>query len=354
MTEEKYTRCPGCRTIFRVTDEQLALRGGQVRCGHCKHVFDGHAGRISLAPKPRDDAPFHDEARYGPPTITLRSGHSLLPVPGPASSVAEPVPAPGHASATAASAAEAPAALIGLSTEPLSAGAPLPAVDAPPSAEPAAPEDVDAGNEPAAASHTGAARSAQPEGALPEGVAPAPARVADADYENRFTRPRGGRIGDVLGRVAVLAAPLLLLLLIAQAAFHFRDALAAHIPATKPLLVRACAVVGCSVGPLHEAAGLSIDASDLQADPAHRGLLMLTATLRNRSGVDLAYPHLELTLTDAQEQVVVRRVILPAEYVGGGGDLNAGIPGNAEVPVKLFIDASATTQAGYQLYAFYP
>jgi hypothetical protein len=67
-----------------VTDEQLALRDGQVRCGHCKHVFDGNAGRISLAPKPGDGAPFHDEARYGPPTITLRSSHSLEPAPDPA------------------------------------------------------------------------------------------------------------------------------------------------------------------------------------------------------------------------------------------------------------------------------
>ena len=28
--------------------------------------------------------------------------------------------------------------------------------------------------------------------------------------------------------------------------------------------------------------------------------------------------------------------------------------GNGELSVKLFIDASATTQAGYQVYLFYP
>ena len=74
----------------------------------------------------------------------------------------------------------------------------------------------------------------------------------------------------------------------------------------------------------------------------------------DRAGWPLAYPHLELTLTDAQDQVVVRRALAPAEYVGAGADLAAGIAANAEVPVKLFIDASATTQAGYRLYAFYP
>ena len=53
MAEEKYTRCPGCATVFRVTPAQLALRAGQVRCGHCRTVFDGIAQQISLAPPGR-------------------------------------------------------------------------------------------------------------------------------------------------------------------------------------------------------------------------------------------------------------------------------------------------------------
>ena len=101
-------------------------------------------------------------------------------------------------------------------------------------------------------------------------------------------------------------------------------------------------------------ASLSIEASDLQADPAHRGLLILTATVRNRARWPLAYPHLELTLTDAQDQPVVRRALAPAEYAGGTADLAGGMPANGEVAIKLFIDASATTQAGYRLYMFYP
>ena len=48
MPEEKYTRCPVCATVFRVTAEQLAMRAGQVRCGQCKTVFDGSARQVSL------------------------------------------------------------------------------------------------------------------------------------------------------------------------------------------------------------------------------------------------------------------------------------------------------------------
>ena len=61
-----------------------------------------------------------------------------------------------------------------------------------------------------------------------------------------------------------------------------------------------------------------------------------------------------LTLTDAQNQVVVRRALTPADYVSGTANTAAGIASNGEVPVKLFIDASASSQAGYRLYLFFP
>ena len=278
MADEKFTRCPDCRTVFRVTDAQLALRDGQVRCGHCHAVFDGNAQMISLAPAPRhedDDVP--DEASLGPPTVTLRSARAL-----------EPAPARDADSVTA----------------PTTSG------------------DDD-----------------EPE--------PAP------DYENRFAwdKPRKRRRRSWLYAVAI---PLLVVVLVGQALFHFRDALAAHWPATRPALARICALSGCAIRPLRDVAALSIDASDLQADPAHKGLLILSATVRNRANYALAYPHLELTLTDAQDQVVVRRALAPADYAGGTAELGNGMAGNSEVAIKLFIDASATTQAGYRLYLFYP
>lgn len=35
------TRCPDCKTLFKVSLGQLQTHGGQVRCGHCHHVFSG-------------------------------------------------------------------------------------------------------------------------------------------------------------------------------------------------------------------------------------------------------------------------------------------------------------------------
>ncbi len=269
MAEELFTRCPGCKTVFRVTEAQLGLRAGQVRCGHCRTVFNGRDELIVLEPPALEQEPDEDELLKGPPTVTLRSAHALEPAPA--------------------------------REEPRPAAAP-----------------------------------------------------SAADYENRFTwepPKKPSRVAKVLGAIAI---PVLAVALVLQALFHFRDALAAHMPSSKPVLVRACAMIGCTIRPLRDVSALSIDASDLQADPAHRGLLILTATIRNRASYAIGYPYLELTLTDAQDSVVVRRALTPLEYVSGATSTSAGIAANGEVPVKLFIDASATSQAGYRLYLFFP
>jgi len=35
-----FTRCPSCRAAFSITDQQLEIAAGMVRCGMCEHVFD--------------------------------------------------------------------------------------------------------------------------------------------------------------------------------------------------------------------------------------------------------------------------------------------------------------------------
>jgi predicted Zn finger-like uncharacterized protein len=301
MSDEKFTRCPGCRTVFRVTPAQLALREGQVRCGHCRTVFDGAANLINVLRT--SPAPSAADEGTGPLTVTLRVAHALEPAP-PES----PAEAP-QASATAAT---------------------------------------------ASASVAGAASVADAESRPQAQGGPAPGTREEVDYDHRFAwdRPRRrSRAASALYLVGIVA---LVAGLVAQGVWHYRDAIAAHWPSTRPMLSGLCAATGCTIRPLREIAWLSIDASDLQADAAHRGLLTLTATVRNRANYAVALPHLELTLTDAQDNVVVRRALAPAEYAGGTVDVGAGIARNGEVAVKLFVDASATTQAGYRVYLFYP
>ncbi len=45
-----YTRCPQCSTVFRVTDRQLAIANGKVRCGKCQHIFNAREHAIDDLP----------------------------------------------------------------------------------------------------------------------------------------------------------------------------------------------------------------------------------------------------------------------------------------------------------------
>jgi hypothetical protein len=179
--------------------------------------------------------------------------------------------------------------------------------------------------------------------------------ITDTDAAQRSTPDRRARRKKRMQRrMWAAAVPVLIALLVGQALFHFRDAVAAHWPASKPVLALFCQAAGCAIRPPRDVTGLAIDASDLQADPAHKGLLILSATIRNRAAIALAYPYLELTLTDSNDQIVVRRALAPPEYATGTAEIANGIPANGEILVKLFVDASATSQAGYRLYLFYP
>ncbi len=48
--------------------------------------------------------------------------------------------------------------------------------------------------------------------------------------------------------------------------------------------------------------------------------------LRNRFNVALAYPAIELTLLDDQNNVALRRVLFPQDYVAPGTPIAAGLP----------------------------
>ena len=46
------TRCPSCATAFRIKREQLAARGGRVRCGRCGAAFDAIRALVEEGAEP--------------------------------------------------------------------------------------------------------------------------------------------------------------------------------------------------------------------------------------------------------------------------------------------------------------
>ena len=147
---------------------------------------------------------------------------------------------------------------------------------------------------------------------------------------------------------------LLLALLALQAAYAFRTELMVLIPQSRKYYERGCEWLGCTVELPRLSSFLHIEASDLKApDPARPSEIELIVAVRNRAPVELDYPAFELTLTNAQEQTIARRVFLPAEYLRWT-DAADGLKAGAELPIRLFLNTGELRAAGYRLYLFYP
>lgn len=174
-------------------------------------------------------------------------------------------------------------------------------------------------------------------------------KFTDSMDEDRSEPDRPKRNWPLLFGNAVL-----LITLLGQGAYFYRVELATNMPGLKPALVAYCALLQCVV-PLPQKADLmSIDSSDLEADPAQVSVIALNALLRNRAPYAQAYPNLELTLTDPEDKPLARRTFHPAEYLKPGEDEKPGLAAGRELTVKLNLDTADLKPSGYRLLLFYP
>ena len=379
------TCCPFCATKFKVVPDQLRISEGWVRCGQCKEIFDA-AAHLQVLPLPvAVPAPALAVAPVQVPAFLREPLPVSAPAPTPAP-VPAPLPAPPAAPEAEAEAAavfsledaptpevpadspEAPNVLQAPEVEveaplaPESEPAPLPAPEpqpAPlpepaPEPEPApVPEPVPEPEpelelEPQVPSRLQGVLAAAPPQA-PAQAAPAPARAEEPSFVRAARRQAFWRSAPVRVSLWVLCV-LLTGLLAVQIAWHERDRLAAQTPALRPLLIQLCAALDCELHPYRHIAAVLIDSSGLsKGGPGDS--YQLQVTLKNTSAVDVAMPALELSLTDAQEAVLVRRVLLPDEW-GGPAVLPAASEWSVRTPVAL--QGAASQLSGYRVLAFYP
>lgn len=327
------TRCPACGTTFRIVADQLKISEGWVRCGHCADVFDA---TLYLEP-------------WVPGT------------PAPAAPDRPTEPALPQAELTIASDPQEDE----LVTRP-------PAL-LPDDVQEAPQEDGDFGTElqrfaaakaaaeaaAVAAAHADKARRETPTTRTPSGSVPltdpdpdavqveppaVPSFVRQAQ-QRAFWQSPGVRAG------LFLVVVLLSALLAGQWALHERDRLAAWEPRLLPLLQKACAPLGCTVGPVRNIDAILIDSSALVRRLGNFHSFDLV--LKNTADVALALPALELSLTDTRDQVISRRVFLPEEWP----DAPAVVPANSSLNVSFRLALSvgeATPMAGYRALVFYP
>ncbi|QGZ55604.1 zinc-ribbon and DUF3426 domain-containing protein [Paraburkholderia acidiphila] len=164
-------------------------------------------------------------------------------------------------------------------------------------------------------------------------------------------RASRGLVWRVLG---TLIAILLLALLVVQLAWWQRETVMVYWPDSQPLYQQACEQLGCRVLPPRDIDGLLVEPSDLRQvdnEPHH---LELKVPLRNRFNVALAYPAIELSLLDRQNNIVVRRVLWPQDYVTPGTSIEAGLPARTTQTMIVRLDTGDVVASNFRIEIFYP
>jgi len=176
---------------------------------------------------------------------------------------------------------------------------------------------------------------------------------ADADEPEFVKRSRRQeRMGRTQRMLMAAGAVVLLLLLLAQTVLGFRNVLAAQHPGLKPALAAACTVLGCRVELPAQAENLVIETGELTT--LGPGTYALNTLLRNQGNLVLAWPSIELELTDANDKPVLRRVLAPADYLPRGTSPATGFGPHSEQPVTLHFTLDGLQPSGYHTFVFYP
>ncbi len=121
-----------------------------------------------------------------------------------------------------------------------------------------------------------------------------------------------------------LGACLLLLSLVAQISYAERTVLLDD-SRSRPLLDRACASLGCRLPLRHDPATLQLLSRDIRPHPSVPNALIISATLRNDAGFAQAFPAVEITLSDLDENRIAMRRFAPQEYLGDSRAVSNGL-----------------------------
>lgn len=348
-------KCPQCNSVFRLTPQHLQAAKGWVQCGMCGNVF--HSG-IKPAAEPTTE-------KNEPPS-------SATSVEMPAEIVSADLAMPEVSEETATEAVVETAetedsgspGLSGLTQRMAEQGVPSdfgPRLESIILVDPRLPADDDYGPMPEIEPQPETPKSDNLAAATAS-AAPPPggwgARQASATSTGWIPRRPAApapaqsiKNKSKLGWLWTVLAVILLLALAAQLAYFLRDKLAANYPEFRPVMEAICDDLNCTLSLPRDTKQVLILGSDLQTED--EGNLALEITLANRATHAMAWPVLELTLTDVEDQPVARRMFAPSEYLPSSKMETAGIQARSEIPFNLQLQSKGLKAAGYRLRMFY-
>jgi predicted Zn finger-like uncharacterized protein len=342
------TRCPACETMFKVVPDQLRISAGWVRCGQCDEIFDASAHLM--------DGELIVRSPVVDPLAGVLSANEMLANAPPAP------PAPLESSSLPEQSLTSEQPLRYSSDfEELDLNLEEVATESEPSQGPSVEAEVSVldsrglGDVIEVSEPAVSIGMAEPEGALDETekvgltvfeLLPEPISFLSSEGEVSVRRRLAWR-----WFLAVVSL-LLLLALMAQGVYRERNSLAAQEPRLGPWLERACDAIGCVLSPIQRIDSISVDSSTFTKLRAET--YRLSFSLKNSASTPVAFPSIELTLTDALDRPLLRRVLRASDVGSTVIFLDAGAEWPASIDMAVQSSAIPDRVAGYRLVAFYP
>lgn len=385
-----YTQCANCKTLFRISEDQLQLVSGKVRCGFCYGTFNAYDALYDDLPDdstdPSDEWEDEEEEpavayatqkestteefsapslpqdlaqEYAGEGVRVNARHinvpTTIPPPPP-----RPLPAVNRLNTPSLRSAPSVAPKPRATPPPKAAPPPIPPRPQAPT-QPAKPTA-----KPAAAPAFGAAPTYpgvdappmprdDPSGRLPNLFDAIDLAGRELQQVSRLDldRRRGyGNHGELLASIGWgLATLILISAILLQVAYFARDDLSRHAQ-LRPLLERMCDIANCEIALMRNTGQIKLVSRDIRVHPKITDALEVRATFVNDARFTQPYPILRLELTDASGNRIATRQFEPGEYLADKTNIKAGIAPQQQVDVKLEILDSEHNAHGFEFSFF--
>lgn len=340
------TTCPECRTTYRIAQAQLSLRRGLVRCGHCNTVFNAYD---SLLPDLNAEPPPHTSIVRSASRVSSRL-YNPAQEPASLTEVVNAAPPPAQRQVVVI-----PVDQVEIST---ATSSPIP-------------EEAGASSMPTESSallypYTSEEKLAvQPEESPTQDhsspTAPSLIQIAEETSDSillselPICRPNlSPRTRSWLTALYTVLAFMLLAALLLQLTWLLRAEIASIWPSSRPLLTRACDVIGCVVPLPRQLVKDAIVTSSLEHDPENKSRVRLILLLANRTGQVQAWPDVLLTLTDLRDSPVGQTQFKPPAYLPKNSTPGTGMASDSEWEIRLDLEIGNLDASGYTLDLVYP
>ncbi|GAA3966511.1 DUF3426 domain-containing protein [Allohahella marinimesophila] len=344
------TQCPHCDATFKVTEKQLELAAGKVRCGACMQVFQADDNLVEVqdaAQVPHEDpevfADGDDDELIQDGVDDFEHGY------GKRRSPLKPVGTDDYSDA-----------FVDDTFDYAHADEPDYADDS--AADEAWAEDL------LKESVSSEKSRENTETRVPAAAAPTEQFAnygADSHFgqSNNFDQLRADRPDHRPGRTTagvdyrtmwlsvggVALATILALLLLAQLAWLHFDKLAQRFPELIPIYQTFCDHAGCELPSIYQLDDIHSQDLVVRAHPVERNALVVDSIIVNKADIPQPYPDIQLEFSDANDRIIARRRFTPGEYFPNLDPEDAFMTPEAPLKIVLEIHDPGPAAVNYRL-----